>query len=442
MKESVKLGERLEAIEAEIKALDQKAVDTPGYEYTPEEDQKYLDLIDERSEIQKTKMPAALNKEKREAIQAVAYSQSQGKSAEDKELSKMGERYSIGSAMKRYHQGHSLQDGVEAELQKIGEDELRAAGIPFVEGVVIPQRFIQPHQPEWRTTLETGVAATAGDRIDTELDGVVAVFRPKLKMLALGAEYKRSQVSNYSFVRQTSASTFAWRAEKAAAAETNPAYEKITMTPKGLSGYVNITSEQLMQDKFNLDADIMSEINLGIGTASDLAFIAAAGASDDPTGMLNISGINDVAIGTDGGAPTRNHLINLWKELALDNVPDVSAINFLTNPIMIAKLMKTLLDAGSGRFVLENDRKFMGYQFHDSNQVPSNLVKGVSSDCSAIILGDFSKALVVQWGGIVIMKDPYTQGKNALVNYIAHSWWDFNVRRKEAFAAIQDARDV
>lgn len=434
MKRSQVLKEEREALQTELDELVNK-----GGEYTEQENNRTVELA-ELIQTKSTEIDQAEAEEKAALIRAAARQKAKG-GGEDREVSGMKKRFSISRAIRLHEKGREA-DGIEGEAEAIAKEEFKRCGIAFPDGVMIPARFIQPIQPEWRTTLETGVAATAGNQIDTDLDGVIPIFRPKMQMLALGAEYKHQTSANYSFVRQTAAPTFAFKAEKAAAAETNPTTEKVNMTPKILSGYIPVTIEMLMQDALGLDSDLMRDINLGTAQAGDYGFFNADGLSDDPTGLLNISGINSVAIGANGGAPTRDHLISMWKELAQDNVPDAAAISYLTNPTIVSKLLRTIFDAGSGQSIIGNDRMFMGYKVNDTTQLPTDLVKGTSSDCSPIILGDWSKALVVQWAGIVIIKDQYTQAKNGIVNYIAHSWWDFNVRKKEAFVAIKDARDV
>jgi hypothetical protein len=70
------------------------------------------------------------------------------------------------------------------------------------------------------------------------------------------------------------------------------------------------------------------------------------------------------------------------------------------------------------------------------------LTKGSSSDCSAIIFGDFSELLVGQWGGIDMIVDPITKMEQSLTRVYVETFWDIAVRHAASFAAIQDARNV
>jgi HK97 family phage major capsid protein len=77
-----------------------------------------------------------------------------------------------------------------------------------------------------------------------------------------------------------------------------------------------------------------------------------------------------------------------------------------------------------------------------SNQVPSNLVKGTSSDCSAIIFGNWADLIIGQWGTVDVLVDPYTGGAAGTVRVRVLQDVDIGIRHAESFAAIKDARDV
>ena len=66
-----------------------------------------------------------------------------------------------------------------------------------------------------------------------------------------------------------------------------------------------------------------------LADAIDTAAINGSGSSNQPTGILNTSGIGSVAGGTNGASPTLDHLLDLKKEIAVDNA-DVATCGFLT----------------------------------------------------------------------------------------------------------------
>ena len=81
---------------------------------------------------------------------------------------------------------------------------------------------------------------------------------------------------------------------------------------------------------------------------------------------------------------------------------------------------------------------FNGYKFAWTNQVPSNLIKGSSSTCSAMLFGNWSDLLIGQWGGLDIVKDNVTGAGARIVKLYVFSFNDIFVQRAESFAAIKD----
>jgi len=67
-----------------------------------------------------------------------------------------------------------------------------------------------------------------------------------------------------------------------------------------------------------------------LADAIDTAAINGSGSSSQPTGILQTSGIASVAGGTNGLAPTLGHLLDLKKEVSVDNA-DVAICGYLTN---------------------------------------------------------------------------------------------------------------
>jgi HK97 family phage major capsid protein len=82
-----------------------------------------------------------------------------------------------------------------------------------------------------------------------------------------------------------------------------------------------------------------------------------------------------------------------------------------------------------------------GYPLAPSNQVPSTLVKGTSGAvCSALLMGDFSQAMVGFWGNgleITVGEDADDFSK-ALTSVRGIVTYDVAVRDPKSFAAILD----
>ena len=116
---------------------------------------------------------------------------------------------------------------------------------------------------------------------------------------------------------------------------------------------------------------------------------------------LNTSGIGSVAGGSNGALPTLDHLLDLKKEVAVDNA-DVATCGFLTNSKVESVLGK--LKDSQAQYLLSpygaelGRSKIAGRRFEVSNNVPSNLSKGIGSNLSAVTYGNFNDLLIGPYG--------------------------------------------
>lgn len=361
--------------------------------------------------------------------------------SEAREKVKLSRRFRLLRAIDLAAKGKGL-DGVEMEMYKEAEHEARELGLNIEGNVAVPSWMIRAGGE--RRDLTAGTTTQGGHTIETELRELIPLLEPRLQVEALGATMLRGLRGNVDFPKGNADAAAVWEGENDANAETSPTFDKISMSPNRLGAFTDISKQLIAQSSIDVENYVRNRLNFAVQKALDAAAINGSGSSNEPTGILNTSGIGSVAIGTNGGVPTWDHLVDLETEIAIDNA-DMGNLAYLTTPGIRGKLKKTLVDSGSGLFVW--DQRFNpsgngvnGYRAEVSTQVPSTLTKGTSSGiCHAIIFANWSELLIGQWAGIDLVVDPYTGAKNALVTLVINSWWDIAVRHPESFAAIKDA---
>ena len=179
-----------------------------------------------------------------------------------------------------------------------------------------------------------------------------------------------------------------------------------------------------------------------IANAIDEAALNGSGSSSQPTGILNTSGIGSVAGGTNGLAPTLDHVIDLKKAVAIDNADTANAA-YVTNSKVEAVLTK--LKDGNSAYHLSPYAGEIGKQqmasrrFEVTNAIPSNLSKGSGSNLSAILYGNFRDLYIGMWGSLEILVDPYSDFSKGTTAVRAIQSIDINVAHAESFAAMKDA---
>ena len=246
---------------------------------------------------------------------------------------------------------------------------------------------------------------------------------------------------NVAIPKQTGGATSYWVAEGGTPTESQQTIGQVTLSPNTVGAFTDFSRKLVLQSSISVENFVRADLLMQIALALDLAGIAGTGSNDQPKGILNTNGIGDVAGGTDGLAPTFDHLVDLETQVSIDNAL-LGDLAYMVNAATRGKLKKTAIETGYPDKVWDNragDTPLNGYAAAVTNQVPSNLTKGSGTDLSAIIFGNWSSALVGLWSGIDIMVNPYHSSESGLVRVSALQDADIAIRHPESFAAMQDA---
>ena len=309
-----------------------------------------------------------------------------------------------------------------------------------------------------RATYVTSGATTGGNLVATDLlaDEFIEALRNNSVMLNLGVRTMTGLVGDVAIPRRSGvASTYYLSTETTAITQSESTFDQVTLSPKNLAALSKYSRQTLLQATPGIEELVRRDLTDGINLGIDLGILNGSGSAGQPTGILNTSGIGSVALGTNGGAITVNSLVDLEEQVLIDNgAVNRDAIAYVTNAKVLAELKK--LRAGGSTTTdgayLVNDQldaigrggtpaTVNGYPLYVTNQVPSNLTKGTSSGvCSAVLMGDFSQAMVGFYGNgieIVVGEDSDDFSK-ALTSVRAIVSYDVAVRHAESFAAILD----
>ena len=224
--------------------------------------------------------------------------------------------------------------------------------------------------------------------------------------------------------------------------------ESVTTTTKNASPKQMVTKSALslmaqFQTTPSTESIIYKQIFEAIALKLDQMLLAPSQTVGELTSLLAaITGGQVVAGGTNGAAPSRTNLLKLQKILSDNNISD-AGLRWLTNRGTMLTLGNTLNDSAntnSGYIIplgVTAD-SLLGKPVAVSNNVPATLTKGTGTGLSPIIAGDFSEFFVGQWNNLVVKVDETTGADNSLVFIRSYSWWDFMIKRLEAFVAIKD----
>lgn len=290
--------------------------------------------------------------------------------------------------------------------------------------------------------LSVGTATAGGHTVATNLmsGDFIELLRNAMVLPGMGARVLTGLVGNIAIPRATGGATAYWVAESGAPTESQQAFNQVTMSPKTVGAYTDISRKLLLQSSIDVEGFVQGDLARVLGLAIQSAAIQGGG-SNEPTGILGTAGIGSVAGGTNGLAPTWAHIVALETAVAVANA-DVGALSYLTNTKVRGKLKTTEKFAGTNGNPVWADgtTPLNGYRAAVTNAVPSNLDKGTSADvCSAIIFGNFADLIIAMWGGLDLTVDPYSNSTSGTVRVVALQDVDVAVRHAESFSAMLDA---
>lgn len=351
-----------------------------------------------------------------------------GHSAADK---KAFAKYSFRKAIYELSNGMGLT-GLEKEMNEHGQKQAAAFG-QEIRGIAVPEEII--------TRADLTVADDGANLVATDvMTDFIGALRNRIILATLGARYLSGLRGNVSFPKLSAGASATWEGENDANAESEPTTGKLTLTPKRVGLYSDISKQLLLQSSPDVERMLRDDLATALAVAIDTAGIAGTGSGGQPTGITATSGIGSVAGGANGLAPTWAHIVALESAVGVANA-DVGKLHYLTNAAVRGKLKSTAkVSSTDSRMIWDNDNLLNGYVPGITNSVPSNLTKGSSSGvCSAILFGNFDDLIIAQFGGLDLVVDGVTLATTGMVRVVANTFADVGVRRAASFAAMLDA---
>jgi HK97 family phage major capsid protein/HK97 family phage prohead protease len=304
-----------------------------------------------------------------------------------------------------------------------------------------PRGFYTPNDIDWGQrdlTVGTNTAGGFMKGTDHMAADFVDALRPMLVLTDLGAKMMTGLQGDVAIPALNAKTTTYWVAESGTPTEGAPTVRQITMSPKTVGAYVDISRKLSKQSSPDAESIFRNDMVSQVASAIDTVGINGGG-SNEPTGILQTSGIGSVNMGDNGLAPTWVSVVNNVREVSIDNALGGN-LAFLTNPKVVGKMRQVVRVASTdSRFIMDENNTLMGYRVVQTNNVPSGLTKGTSSGvCSAIIFGNFNDIIIGQWGGTDVLVDPYTGSGSGTIRVVVFADVDVAVRHAESFSATQD----
>ncbi|MFV0663136.1 phage major capsid protein [Denitromonas sp.] len=330
------------------------------------------------------------------------------------------------------------QAGFELEVSRAWQESSgsEARGISIPPDVLAADDFVIDRG---RRDLVVGTPSAGGNLVSTKVIGsaFIDLLRAKNMFFGMGSTILADLNGEIRLPRQTGGSTGYWVAENAAPSESQPTFDQVALTPRSIAAFTDFSRKLALQSSPDIENIIRRDLTENINSTLEAAVIAGSGSGEEPTGILNTSGVGGVVLGNNGGALSWDLMVDLQAAVLNGNV-DPSSCGWFMNPKTRAKALKTQQFSGTSGANVYEATLAIG-QIGVSTHLPSDLSKGTSSGiCSAVIYGDASQVVIGLWGGLDLMVDPYTNATYGGKRVIAFLDCDVGLRRPGAFAVCKD----
>ena len=341
--------------------------------------------------------------------------------------------------------GQRVDAGAETEVS----EEIQRRSGNETEGVSVPwDVFKIPVSNELRATASNISTALPSGHVggnlvaDNLLGGqFVDILRDNMMIMGLGGRLLSGLKGDVQIPKQHSSITAFWvSGEDDQITSSGLGIDQLTMTPKTVGSLSQYTYKMLLQTSPAVEGLIRSDMASVLARAIDSAVILGTGANDQPSGLIQNSGVHTGSSGVNGSAPTYERLLGLIREIWGNNL---TPSGFLTNSSVVGTLMSTLRSSAdtASNYIMNDKSALLNLPLRMSEAVPGDGSKGTGSNLSTIICGDFSQIFIGQWGdGFSLLINPYAETAYTRLSVMvrAHASMDTVLRHGEGFAMLTD----
>lgn len=382
IKEEIKSLDVEETVEAEIKSEDIEAeVEAGEIETKSLDEDKPGEVEDEVSEDTK---------------------EIENNNNRSNQIRKMNKEFRLIKAIRDVANNRSM-DEVTKAVANAGAEEMRKSGLSFGGQIQLPL--------ESRTIT---VASEHDDVIETEFTNILEPLRAKNVLVEAGAKYLTNLVGDVQ-VPIMSATNVGWAGEVADAASGDPTFSHVTLQPKRLTAYIDLSKQFIAQDSLAAEQLIREDLVKAINSKLEATILGAgSGTTTEPQGMFDA--ISATSVSAFSG------ICDLEADIEDANI-NGNCVYVMSNKAKAA-LRAMAKSSKSTQLVFENG------EVDGTKAINTSHVQG-----KKYLYGDFSNLAIGQWGAIDLTVDPYTLARSGQIRLVVNAYFDAKILRPTAFVA-------
>ncbi|NVN96570.1 MAG: phage major capsid protein [Bacteroidetes bacterium] len=334
-------------------------------------------------------------------------------------LKNMNENFSLLRAIDARANGRPFDEKMLSYIN-VGKEEMRKSSLPFSGDIQLPVNY--------RANIVAGSDGAGQDFISEDKLGLIAPLRNRLVLVQAGATFMTGLKGDIS-IPYYAGTTASWKGEVVTAVDGAGATSEVTMSPKRLTCYIDVSKQFLNQDTVDAEAMLLNDIVYAISDKLESTiFSGAAGSSTQPAGFFVTPS------STISGTTSWSNVVALETGVGASNVNYTTAA-YITSAKGRGKLKSTAKSSNAGIFCLEGS-EMNGYPVLVTNSV-IDTINGATAytggTAAGIVFGDWSQFVIGQWGAIDLIVDGTSQALLGNVRIVINAYFDAVQRVSGAF---------
>lgn len=304
----------------------------------------------------------------------------------------MEKKFSLVKAIRNIAENRNLDDSTMAVINA-GREEMRKSGLSYAGQIQLPS--------EKRAIVS--VTTEGDDTVATDVFNILDPLRSNLVLAQAGAKVLDNLVGDVK-IPVLGASNVGWEGENDEAADGSGAITSVTLKPKRLSCFIDISKSLVFQNSAGVEDAIRRDIVEAIAHKFQATILGAgAGDATQPSGLFH--GLVDKT------ATDFDSMAAIEADLETANVSNIS---YIASPKARAAMRAMTKGAKNNAVVAYANGEFDGTPVYSTSDVAN----------SKFLVGDFSNLYLGQWGAIDLVVDNYTQATKGAIRLVVNVYLD------------------
>lgn len=316
---------------------------------------------------------------------------------------RMEKKFSLLKTIRSLAENKPLDENTKALFEQ-GRTEMRKSGLSSVGQIVIPT--------EKRAVVS--YTADGEDVVATDVFDLLTPLRAKNVLAQAGAKFYTNLVGDVK-IPVMNGSNVTFEAETVPAKDGGTSFSHITLSPKRLTAYVDISKQMLAQDSVDIENAIREDlINAINGKIEDAVLSDFTGSTTQFKGVF--AAVKPTAVA--------DFKALVDKEATVEDANASGVPCYILSNKAKAALRAMSKGTKSTQLVYENGEVDGTPAYNTSHVGATNY-----------LFGDMSNIVIGVWAGIDMVNDVYTQAANGCIRLVVNLYVDAQIARPECLTA-------